>query len=373
MQIELRERVTGKMKKIKVVQQVLNPEGSGGVSAEYRALIKSKLSQKYEFIPMILNGSNPGVNLHDIKHYLEELKKTEPDIIHIRGATVDGLTAIIAAKLRGKGKILVTVHGMYSDMIHINLLKKLAAKYVIEPLSFVLADGISCVYEGCAQRVCFKHFRKKMLPHVYNRIPDCSTVNAAKERVNFRNQYGIAANAVVGVFCGRITRDKGLEYLVHAADETIQNHPKLNILIVGSGDYLDVLKEIIRANSKLQHRVFFTGETKNVFPALAASDFFIFPSLHENHSIALLEAMAMKLPAIATNVGGNPEIVHDGQFGRLVEAANVEQLKCAIDEMCNDVQREKFKCIIEAYPFDEFKEDSVDRQLDQVYQMLLKS
>ena len=367
----LKEDVTGRMKKIKVVQQVLNPEGGGGVSAEYRALIKSKLSKKYEFIPIILNGSKPGVSLHDIKYYFKKLKKVEPDIIHVRGATVDGLTAIIAAKLRGRGKILVTVHGMYSDMVHINLLKKCIAKYVVEPLSFTLADGISCVYASCANRKCFKPYRKKMLPHVYNRIPDCSTVDVPKERISIRKQYGIAEDAVVGVFCGRITKDKGLEYLVQAINEVIDTHPHLEILIVGSGDYLDTLKDSIQINKKLQYRVFFTGEVNNVFPALAASDFFIFPSLHENHSIALLEAMAMKLPTIATKVGGNPEIVHDNQFGILVEAANVAQLKDAINEMCNDVQRKKFKCAIEAYSFDEFKADNVDMQLDQVYQRLL--
>ena len=123
-----KERATGNMEKVKVAQQVLNPNGGGGVSAEYRALIQSELSQKYEFIPIVLNGSKPGVNLHDIKYYYTELKKTEPDIVHIRGAAVDGLTAIIAAKLRGKGRILVTVHGMYSDMVYINPVKKFVAK-----------------------------------------------------------------------------------------------------------------------------------------------------------------------------------------------------------------------------------------------------
>lgn len=361
------------MKKIKVVQQILNPDGGGGVSAEYRALIKSDLSKKYEFIPMILNGSRPGVNLHDIRHYLKELKKTEPDIIHIRGAAVDGLTAIIAAKLRRKGKILVTVHGMYSDMVNINPLKKLIAKYIVEPISFELADGISCVYKGCAGRACFKHFQKKMLPHVYNRIPDCSTVNVPAERRNFRKMAGIEPDAVVGVFCGRVTRDKGLEYLIQAVNKAIPSCPKLNIVIVGGGDYLDSLKSIVQTNEKLRHKVFFTGETKNVFPALSASDFFVFPSLHENHSIALLEAMAMKLPTIATNVGGNPETVHDNKFGRLVEPAKVGLLMDAIIEMYDADKREKFRTAIENYKFSEFRDANVDNQLDQVYQMLLMS
>ena len=81
----------------------------------------------------------------------------------------------------------------------------------------------------------------------------------------------------------------------------------------------------------------------------------------------------MKLPTIATNVGGNPEIVYDNKFGRLVEPAKVELLMDAIIEMYDADKREKFKTAIENYKFSEFKDANVDTQLDQVYQILLMS
>ena len=92
------------MKKIKVLHQVLDPSGVGGVSAEFRALKRSRLSEKYDFDAMILKNFHSGVNFHDIKFYYKRIKEIKPDIVHIRGAAVDGLNAVIAARLAGNVK-----------------------------------------------------------------------------------------------------------------------------------------------------------------------------------------------------------------------------------------------------------------------------
>ena len=87
------------MDKIKVAQQVLNPHGIGGVTAEYKLLQHSSLQRKYEFVPIILQTPHKGVNFKDIRFYLSKFKDCKPDIIHIRGAAPDGLNAVIAAKI----------------------------------------------------------------------------------------------------------------------------------------------------------------------------------------------------------------------------------------------------------------------------------
>lgn len=70
------------MKKIKVLHQVLDPSGVGGVSAEFRALKRSRLSEKYDFDAMILKNFHSGVNFHDIKFYYKRIKEIKPDIVH---------------------------------------------------------------------------------------------------------------------------------------------------------------------------------------------------------------------------------------------------------------------------------------------------
>ncbi|MDD3141360.1 MAG: glycosyltransferase, partial [Lachnospiraceae bacterium] len=114
--------------------------------------------------------------------------------------------------------------------------------------------------------------------------------------------------------------------------------------------------------------VHFLGVEDNVQPILAASDYFLLPSLHENHSIALLEAMAMELPVVATDVGGNKETVKDGKFGIIIPPYDASALAEAIIQMKDNQCRNAFKEQIKAYSFSEFGNESVDAQLDAAYQ-----
>ena len=351
------------MSKKKVIQQVLDPSGSGGVSAEYRALQHSQLLKGYEFIPMILMHPHNGVNFRDIWFYYRFLRKNPGDIIHIRGAAPDGMNAVIAAKLAGKGKILVTVHGMYSDLVYINPIKRWISYHIIENLTFRIADGISCVCAAANDRERFRKYRKKMLPYVYNRMPDYSGYDKEQIRRQMRRELGLEDGAPVGVYVGRVTQEKGLDYLAKAL-ETIPEHCR--VLVVGDGAYLQEMK------AACGKQVVFLGEQKDVYRYLFAGDFFIQPSLHENHSIALLEAAAAGIPMIATDVGGNAEIVKDGINGVLVPPRDAGKLRDAICRFCTDVQlRDQLKAQAMILNYTEYSDSSVDQSLNQVYQMLL--
>lgn len=179
------------MKKVKVLHQVLDPTGAGGVSAEFRALSASSLSSKYDFDAMILNDMHPGVNFHDIMFYYKHIKEKRPQIVHVRGAAVDGLNAIIAARLAGHCKVLTTVHGMYSDLVYISKAKRWVSKNIIERAIYTLSHGISCVCKNATDRSYFDKYRKKMLPFVYNRIPTYDLTSKPTIREEIRCTYGI--------------------------------------------------------------------------------------------------------------------------------------------------------------------------------------
>lgn len=362
--------VIGKMKKVKVLHQVLDPRGSGGVSSEFRALKNSKLSEDFEFESMILTDFNPGLNLHDIMFYYKYIKKSKPDIIHIRGAAIDGLNAIIAAKLAKTGKILVTVHGMYSDLVYIGKLKKWISKYIIEKLSFHFADGISCVCDSATKRICFKKYQKKMLPYVYNRMPYYDLSKKEQYKNEIRRTYGIPENAVVGIYVGRMTKEKGLKVFLKSI-ESLQNMwpQNLVLLFVGDGEYRNTLE---LACENMQGHICFVGNQKEVKKYYAASDFFILPSLHENHSISLLEACAAGLPCIATECGGNQEIIDDGVTGIIIPINDDRALTNALIEMYDEKKREWYKNNIISADYSKFSNDSVDDALKTVYEKIME-
>ena len=362
--------VIGKMSKIKVLQQVLDPTGAGGVSAEYRALKNSRLNEMYDFQPMILNDFHSGLNLHDIMFYYRYIKKEKPDIIHVRGAAVDGLNAIIAAKIAHVGKILVTVHGMYSDLIYIAPIKKWISKNIIERLSFELADGISCVCKSAMEREYFEKYRDKMLPFVYNRMPKYELSKREKFRSEIREKYGISPKDIVGVYVGRMTKEKGLEILKRSLQELKKNWPEdFTMLLVGDGDYRI---EMERMCMDISDRIFFAGNQKEVEKYYDAGDFFIQPSLHENHSIALLEACAAGLPCIATDCGGNAEIIDNGVTGILIPINDSIQLSKAIRKMCCVEIRNKYIKGISEANYSKFSDEVIDDALKNVYEELMR-
>lgn len=359
-------------KKIKVLQQVLDPSGSGGVSAEYRALQNSSLTEKYDFEPMILMDCHNGINIKDILFYYKKIREANPDIVHIRGAAPDGLNAVIATKLARRGKILVTVHGMYSDLVYISPLKRWVSKHVIERLTFGLADGISCVCKSADKRDRFDKYRYKMLPIVYNRMPNYSKYDRGQIRVEVRRELQLSEDAIVGVYVGRVTKEKGLEYLQEALQQLDRQWPQnFVMLIVGDGQYLSELQVVCDSLNHGQ-AVRLLGNQIDIYRFLFVGDFFVLPSLHENHSISLLEATAAGLPIVATNVGGNAEIVRDN--GILVNAKDTEALFEALQTMiCNDDIRKGYQDKSQNLKIEQFTNEKVDEQLDAVYSLLLDS
>lgn len=357
------------MKKIKILHQVLDPRGIGGVSAEFRALSRSSLGKFIDFHQMVLTDFRPGVNFHDVRFYYNNIKAVQPDIIHIRGAAVDGLNAVIAAKLANKGKILVTVHGMYSDLVYIHPIKKWISKNIIERLIYGLADGISCVCRNAEERKYFDRYRGKMLPYVYNRMPVFNVEKHIEYRKTIRAKNNIPEDAVVGLYVGRITREKGVEVLVNALSELKENWPaRLVILVVGDGDYFETMKA--RCEEFADH-LRFMGAWQEVEPFYGAADFFIQPSLHENHSISLLEAAAAKLPSIATECGGNSEIVQK-DIGILIPTNDTVALEKAIVDMCNDDVRDSYKQALIGHDFSRFEDVEVDAALIKMYLRLME-
>lgn len=358
------------MRKVKVLHQVLDPSGIGGVSSEFKALEESSLTKKYEFSSMILSDPHRGLNLHDIRFYFDRIKETQPDIVHVRGAAVDGLNAIIAAKIYGKCKIFTAVHGMWSDIVFIGKLKHCFFKYFVERAIFSLSDGISCVCANATNRRYFDRYRKKMLPYVYNRMPYYDPGKAQENRKTVRGTYDIDENAIVGLFLGRLSKEKGLDDLCTAICLCEQKLPdNFVLLVVGSGDYLDACKQNLK-NAKC--KVIFTGSQTDVSRFYQASDFFILPSLHENHSISLLEACAAQLPSIATECGGNSETITNSINGIIVPVGNPHKLSEAIVKMIDGEYRRSMKDALKNTDFARFSNTECDNSLDKAYCSLLK-
>lgn len=155
-------------------------------------------------------------------------------------------------------------------------------------------------------------------------------------------------------------------------ERMFENHrfpENLVFLFVGDGDYRKTFEEKCKAYNV---KTVFTGMQKNVKSFYMASDFFIQPSLHENHSIALLEACAAGIPSLATNCGGNNEIVYDSFTGFLTPVDDDNKMYDAILKLSDKRVLGRLSQNVSTMEYLQFSNAECDKALDDVYQQILK-
>jgi len=175
--------------------------------------------------------------------------------------------------------------------------------------------------------------RRKISPKaitVYNGV-NAEVFNPADVDDGMRVELGLREGTVVIGSIGVLEKDKGQKYLFEAVarlkSEGINN---IVCVVCGTGPEELILKEFVHANG-LDEEVLFLGFRTDIPRVLKTLDILVLTSLTiESFSMAAVEAMAMKVPVIATNVGGLPEVVEDGKTGILVPPGDINALCSAI-------------------------------------------
>lgn len=140
----------------------------------------------------------------------------------------------------------------------------------------------------------------------------------------------LAFNGIRIGMVGRLDAIKGLNFLIEALPNVRQRiNEKFHVYIVGDGPEEEALQNQVK-NLAVEDLISFEGYHNNIPAWLKAWDIFCLPSLQENHSIALLEAMRASKAIICTSVGGNPETVTDGLEALLVPAKDPQAIADAL-------------------------------------------
>lgn len=282
-----------------------------------------------------------------------------PDAILCHG--FNGPMIVLLSRLLGKQKkvpMVCTYHGLYNPTT--------ASR---KPIANLINRTLAWIYRRYAKTVVLvaKYSGEYLLEHdvpekkmvvVYNGIkkeePDMVPVQLSHKGISI----GLA---------GRLDAIKGINYLIDAIPEIKQRVSEpFHIYMVGNGPEESKLKE--QAHSLgVEEFISFEGYQNNVPAWLKSWDIFVLPSLQENHSIALLEAMRAGKAIVTTTVGGNPETVVDGKEALMVPSKNTKALADALVRILNDKElrielgvnaKERFeKC---------FTEDVTKRELIRV-------
>lgn len=157
-------------------------------------------------------------------------------------------------------------------------------------------------------------------------------------RQRLLSELGLPAETRLAGAVGRLNRIKDPAALVRAFAALHQRMPDIALLLIGDGPLRQELTGLIAAQG-LQHCIRLLGDRNDIPQLLTALDVFVMASVSEGYSMALLEACAAGLPIVATAVGGNPEIVHDGRNGLLVPARDEQALAAALGTLFADPER----------------------------------
>jgi len=151
-------------------------------------------------------------------------------------------------------------------------------------------------------------FDQSVIKTIYNGV-DTAFFKPSKQ--TYREKYGQGFDNLI-ICAGRIVIQKGIQYLIRAMPQILENHPSTKLLIVGTGSFEPYLKLLVNT-MKLEKNIEFTGfipdqDLPNMY---SSADVFIAPSLVEPFGLVVLEAMSCGVPVVASKIGGIPEVLDD--------------------------------------------------------------
>lgn len=189
-----------------------------------------------------------------------------------------------------------------------------------------------------------------------------------------RRKLQISESTPVVITVANIRRIKGLDVMVEAATQVRRRRPDVLFLIAGQeleAGYSRALQSRI-AHLGLEKNFRFLGARSDVFSLLALSDVFCLPSRSEGFSNALIEAMATGLPSVATDVGGNREVLEDGKSGFIVASENAQALAERLTALLDDsVLARAMGKRAQTVACDRFTVQGMMKELVKVYDQLL--
>ena len=268
-------------------------------------------------------------------------RKEKPEIVHTHTPKA-GIVGMLAAKLAGVPHRLHTVAGL-------PLLEATGAKRKVldsvEKLTYACATGVYPNSSGLRDIIVQNGYcaasKLKVIGNGSSNGINTAHFSPAhfseQQNEELRMELGFTDHHFVFIFVGRLVKDKGINELVAAFDQLHQQQPHVRLLLVG--DYeseLDPLRPETLEKINRHDGIVHTGFMKDVRPYLAISQALTFPTYREGFPNVVLQAGAMGLPSIVTNINGCNEIIEEGVNGTIIPVKDQTAIFNAMTMLASD-------------------------------------
>lgn len=275
------------------------------------------------------------------------IRRERPDIVNA-GNPKSGFLIMLACRLTGYNNTVFTLHGLLSDTKK-GLLRRLITS--AEKMSCSMASQVIVVsptLKTHAQKrnilppgkgmVIKKGSANGIDLHLF---PGKAAVAAASGQL--RDTLGLKKENMVLGFVGRLSKDKGIDILFEAFNALAKDHPSLRMVIAGP-----IIEENLFSRQwlhQLYHdeRIIYAGKLYDITPFYGIMDMLVLPSLREGFPNVLIEAAAMEVPVIASDIPGCKDAVSEGVNGELFEKGNTAALVKILEKfIADDRQRQQY-------------------------------
>lgn len=293
-----------------------------------------------------------------VQRYFDYFRKVEKIDIVIFESMTEKIFLTLPLRLFGK-KVIWIEHGPLFNTRRALIIKWL---YKIES---TYVNKIICVSQSTREDLVSNGISNQKSVVVYIGIDENEFAPFdTKQIFKLRSNLGLNKTDIIG-FLGTVTREKGIVDFLEAATLMIKERKNIHFLVIGDGNMLVWAKsEVARRN--ISNKFHFTGFVKNVKDYLGMVDVLLFPSHHqEGLSIALLEASSLGIPIVATDIGGNNEIVVNNFNGKLFKNSSFNNVKSILLEVL--YQKKSFKINARKVILEKFSMEENGRKFIQLF------
>lgn len=250
-----------------------------------------------------------------IPRELDDLcKRRRIDLIHSH----DPRSNLVAMLLRRRRRIpaVASIHGWVRTPWWVRAFE------FLDFLTLFFFDGVITISNSQRDFLLRRGIKPEKVRRIYNVSDHMRRGTESLSKIEAKRRLGLGPDTLVVGSAGRLCREKGLQDLLSAFSILAQEYPSLRLLLVGEG----YMKERMMRRARemgIADRVVFTGFMIDVSLAYQAIDIYVCPSIVEwGLSLSVQEAITYKLPVIATDAGGLPELVRDNETGYIVPAGD---------------------------------------------------
>jgi glycosyltransferase involved in cell wall biosynthesis len=334
---------------------IISPTQSGiGGIAQHVSGLANFLTKKGHEVKIMSSENTFTVPIRGLKNpsfmvssFLKSKFQKGFDIVHAHN-----VPAAVAMK-NISGKKLLSLQGMFSDqveLLHGDSVGKISAS--LEKKAIDWADAIT------VPSLEMQDFYSQKGYHVYH-VPNAIDISALPTTVDRKYEKQI-------LYAGRLSKEKGILDLLEAAKGLPED---IHLIILGSGPEEDKVNEVAKEKSNI-HYLGYQPKEKTI-SLIRGSDILVQPSVMEGGtSSTLLEAMACKVPIIATRVGGNKETINHMKTAFVVEPNSPKQILDAILELLSDKQKRDTLIENAFKTVQEYDWESVGQKYLEIYNIL---